>query len=784
MNGRTKTRQGAVRAVCAGLLGLALPLASAWGAALTLAAPVNVSQTPTATEKAKVVRLAYADSGTFRKAWVYTYLDGVAGSQNIYARVSFDEGASWQAPILLSRDLGGAPTGGQNITTPAGTFVADNDMPIIFAPPTTSGPKVTISWNSAYCPQNPAVGATGSYTSTVQGTGDFNQDGIPDRPYHCLWVASTTDPALATWNVAQLTDGTRDVINEAVAGNATGAGLGIVWQEDPLGLQPGEAEGPGDGGSGANVSGGTNIWYTYASSPVGTTLRANIVQLSDNNTTGTGQPGASRPNLSFSGSTAVVAYEESSCAGGSGGKCIVYHSFPYSTPDTNSPGTVMSDVTHSARRVRIVLQGAAAAGSSPLRALLLWRESPTAAPGAPADIMIRRGLVDTVARPGSTGFLPSDLLADSPQMLTSVVATGGNANAHRAVIRGDSIALAYDSTPDAVGSDPSHTAVPTATYNLFIVRSLAGGAPGSWTQPVNLSGVTVNDWRVVEPRLVATPGTIVNPLTGTPDPGDTQNTNVLYVAYGTEGNSLAAPSGRIYVSRSIDFGASFGAFTPVSPVTGGQSESQLRPTPDGSGMMALWMEEQTLGDAQTKDAMFALASVAHPDLGLSGRVGPTLPGGQHSVSIVVANKGPGDAPQVVLTGNLPPAFTVAGASGDGSCTASGETFTCTWPMLVAGATASADLAVSPTAVGEFTLTASVTSAVDDVEPADNSTTVYVSVPSVGATPMVSATESSGGGGCTLASGPRSVDPLLPLLAALGALSLALRRVRARTRQRR
>ena len=37
------------------------------------------------------------------------------------------------------------------------------------------------------------------------------------------------------------------------------------------------------------------------------TLLTNVAQLSDNETPGTGQPGASRPNLQISGATAVVA---------------------------------------------------------------------------------------------------------------------------------------------------------------------------------------------------------------------------------------------------------------------------------------------------------------------------------------------------------------------------------------------------------------------------------------------------------------------------------------------
>lgn len=753
---------------------LALAAGVAGAAPLTTSTPVNVSQTATATEKAKSVRLAYADNGTFRKAWLYTYLDGTAGRQNVYARVSLDDGASWQAPVLLSRDGAGAATGGQNVTTAAGTFVADNDMPMPFAPPITSGPQVTIAWNSAYCPADPTAGTSGPYTSAVQGTGDLDGDGTPDRPFHCLWVATTTDPALATWKVAQLTDGTRDLTNEVVAGNASGSGIGIAWQEDPAGLQPGEAEGPGDGGSGSHVTGGTNIWYTFAAKPDAATLRANIGQLSDNDVAGAGKPGASRPNLSFSGATAVVAYEETACVGGNGGKCVVYHSFAYNAPDRDAAGTVVSDPARNARRVRIVLQGAAAAGDSPLRTFLLWRESATAVPAAAADIVVRRGLRDTAARPGSTGFLGSDILADTPQQLTNVTASGGNANAHRAVIRGSSVALAYDATPDYAGADPARTAVPTATYDLFFMRSGANGAAGSWSSAVNLSNMGSPAVRVVEPRLVPTPGTVVNPITGVPDAGDQQDTDILYVAYGTEANTVAGNAGQVFIARTTSFGARFEEFTGVSTATSGQSEAQLRPTPDGRASALLWMQEQTAGDPQSKDAMFAIATAAAPDLVVTASSTSTAPGQPATVSFDVYNKGPGDARNVTLTGSLPTGLTLVGVGETGTCQAGADSFTCTWSELLAGQHVTAVLATSASTAGDYQVSATLASADPDANPADDTTTVTVAV----ADALPPAAQAEGGGGCTMAPDGR-FDPLLPLLAILGATSAWLRRRRGR-----
>jgi hypothetical protein len=598
-----------------------------------------------------------------------------------------------------------------------------------------------------------------------------------------VWVATTTDPALASWDVQQLTNGERDAIGDVVSGNSAGNAFGLAWQEDPAGLQPGEAEGRGDGGRGATVSGGTDIWYTHSMSPSGAGLRANIAKLSNNNAQGTGQPGASRPNLRISGSTAVVAYEESACTGGNGGKCIVYHAFAYSRPDTNAAGVVLSDVTKNARRVRFVLQGTAAAGSSSLRTVVLWRESATVVPGAPADIIVRRGMVDAGARPGSTGHLASDVLADAPQNLTNVAASGGNANAHRAIVRGGLVVLAYDQTPDMNGADPKKTAKPTANYNLFVTRSDEQGNPGSWSGAVNLSHIDAPEWTVVEPRMVPTPGTVVNPLTGRPDVGDVQNPDIFYVSYATATNSLAAAAGRVYLSRTTDRGVNFEPFVPVSPTLAGQSEAQLRPLSDGSSATVLWMGEQTLGDAATKDAMFAVATaVERPNLTLTALGTSFAAGGQRTVNLTLQNQG-GDARQVVLYGALPAGLSALGLSDPGACSLDATQFSCSYTELRAHASRTLSITVGSTTEGSYAVSASASSDGLDTDLGDNTVVFAVSVIAPVASPLPEPEPEPDpvpvdeGGGCAAAAGDRSaVDPTLLLLVGGGVLGMALRRI--------
>ena len=60
----------------------------------------------------------------------------------------------------------------------------------------------------------------------------------------------------------RLTSGRRDAF-QLFAGAAEDVAFGIVWQEDPKGLMPGEAEGPGEGWSGSNTHSKTDIWYSY-----------------------------------------------------------------------------------------------------------------------------------------------------------------------------------------------------------------------------------------------------------------------------------------------------------------------------------------------------------------------------------------------------------------------------------------------------------------------------------------------------------------------------------------
>jgi hypothetical protein len=273
---------------------------------------------------------------------------------------------------------------------------------------------------------------------------------------------------------------------------------------------------------------------------------------------------------------------------------------------------------------------------------------------------------------------------------------------------------------------------------------------------------------------VPTPGTIVNPLTGTPDAGDTQDPNVLYLSYATETNTLVGVSGRIYLSRSTDQGASFEPFVPVSATAAGQSEAQLRPLPDGSAAMVLWMGEQTIGNVDTKDAMYTVATAGPmPDLHLSATPATFAEGGPGTIILTLVNQGVGDAKNVVLSGSLPAGLTPVGISRGGACSFDGPAFRCNVADLPPSQSLTVFVTVSSATEGSYVVDATATSDGVDADSADNTTAAALSV-----TPPPPATATSGGG-CTTARSDTPFDPVLPLLAGLGLAGLALRRVGAR-----
>jgi hypothetical protein len=537
-------------------------------------------------------------------------------------------------------------TDGSDGRTP---FSGDAGKPTIFS----SGSHVVVTWVSNYCP------------SGAQRTITYRERDDREVPFSCVYAAHASGASLTdgTWTVNRLTDGSRDA-NQDVSRGMPNGGWAIVWQEDPRGLQPGEAEGPGDGASGARVSFGTDIWYTYSpANQLGAWQPPN--RLTDNQTSfgitmgleelnpikdangnlidldpvaeaiENGRTGASRPNLALLSNTAIVAYEETKGGGGGGsgggpggeaaGKFVRYHAFsPFGAPPTRAPGCIVSQPEENGRRVRLVAQGTPGPESD-LRWAIFWRQG-IGGQGASADIVLRLGSEDFA----STNLFPTvdagcatsdseaaSMLDNDPPLNVSSdtpIATDDdladatdansveNARAHRALLRGDDLYVGYTYTEDDA---LAQLARPRANYDYWM-RHLDAAA-GIWTSPNNLSQIRNKNVDAKEPRLVGTPG---NGPNCPADPEDCQDTRVFFAAWGTERKDPvtgAAVDLDIFVAYTANQGEDF---APAIRIARGdnvndQAEDQLRSTPDGNRMFSVWNDRDRTGAV---DARFTLGT--------------------------------------------------------------------------------------------------------------------------------------------------------------------------------
>lgn len=467
-------------------------------------------------------------------------------------------------------------------------------------------------------------------------------------PFSCMYVArlrwdSVTQQLVTTWpgglpyRTEQLSSGERDVKQDANRGNSSA--FVINWQEDPLGLKLGEADGPGDGASGANVNNGTDIWYASLQTSLFTSgdwttpvrITRNTVETTPLSSAGDkathppgdydrGNVGASRSNIGQIGSTVIIAYEETKGTQGFfEGKYIRYHSFEWNAPPPGGEvGCIISEPTENARRVRFLTQDV----TNEVPLLFIYKQGEYSQ-GGPSDIFLRRATggqftpdsldppidvanctssivtggnpIEDIVQPpalnlsgsaflgGGTGTAPDALSGDNPLE---------NALAHRGVMRGNTILIGYSYTPDLYRFQFLDDTDP---YNFYIRRSVDGGL--TWSDAVNMTPEITgpSQLTVKEPRIVGTPPTVAGGL-----PGNTQDPNVVYVAYGTQTNvrqPLFQPTDvDIYMMVSLDEGETW---SPAKALTAGDVvgglddeledfETQIRARPDGLEAHVVW----------------------------------------------------------------------------------------------------------------------------------------------------------------------------------------------------
>jgi len=173
-------------------------------------------------------------------------------------------------------------------------YFGDAKKPVV----QVKGNNILVAWTSKYCTSGKPAYAISQeddylfddpyYKEDIWGVGgpqrsvDYTEQGyleVGEIPYSCVWAARGTVVTQAmissggfwagrtvgeiVWfKPERLTSGRRDA-NQIFAGGADSAGFAIVWQEDPEGLMPGSAVGPGEGWSGATTNHKTDIWYSY-----------------------------------------------------------------------------------------------------------------------------------------------------------------------------------------------------------------------------------------------------------------------------------------------------------------------------------------------------------------------------------------------------------------------------------------------------------------------------------------------------------------------------------------
>ncbi len=627
---------------------------------------------------------------------------------DIVIKYSIDDGVTWSEALNI--DNTAALSSARGILVQEGPPMLDpltgtpdlvNDPRAVDYPGDSDKPNhrnignyLFISFGSKYCPVDETrfPGETQRFVTYTELFG-------VTVPYSCQYASRLVwNPSTKAFNTYEawgglpykterLTSGMRDAKQDANRGNKF-AHI-INWQEDPLGLKLGEAEGPGSGASGANVNNGTDIWYSYLdllnaagtgvdpgkfvngsyTAPVRISRNVFATQSLEGRDIETHPPGdydrgnvgASRSNIGQIDDTVVIAYEETKgTQGWEDGKYVRYHAFGFDTPPAGGEhGCIISDPWENARRVRFLTQSA----SQEVPLLFIYKQGDFTQGGA-SDIMLRRAV---------GGFMPENLqpavdvencrvsimddldplymTVNAPAMnFSGTRAIGGipgtgqvgesidtganmleNALAHRGMMRGSNILVGFSYVPDLARFQLLDTEAP---YNFMVRRSTDGGA--TWTNAVNLTPLVTADsgYTVKEPRIVPTPRS--GPKCAT-DPTDCQDPNVIYVAYGLQNNVLEyeeAGDFDIYMAVTFDGGASFAA--PKSITVGDalfgatdefeDFETQIKLRPDGRASYTVWSGN----DGTAKHAMFRSGLVR----GDTRAVETTLSGKQSQVTVI------------------------------------------------------------------------------------------------------------------------------------------------------
>lgn len=247
-----------------------------------------------------------------------------------------------------------------------------------------------------------------------------------------------------------------------------------------------------------------------------------------------------------------------------------------------------------------------------------------------------------------------------------------DARAHRGQLRGDFVVMGYSWTPNWAATRNYND-----KYNFYIRRSFDGGqtwttdpdgtaavmhteifmdpdepenadkhyeevteyAPNTFEPARNVSLLRNNKETVIEPRIVAVPGTIKTGGKWTGIDEDKQNRNVFYLSYGLAANDDSGAPTDLYWSFSKDKGQTLKEVEHVinpdssSPDAGEtvwiwdwlakkkdeeEGEAQLRMTPSGERFYACWLQEGEEGSDITFRRIMDMAFEDNVSLAIDG----------------------------------------------------------------------------------------------------------------------------------------------------------------------
>jgi uncharacterized repeat protein (TIGR01451 family) len=390
---------------------------------------------------------------------------------------------------------------------------------------------------------------------------------------------------------------------------------------------------------------------------------------------------------------------------------------------------VFDDPAQLASKTVILLFGAQAVGGDTFSITLAQPIDP-AAPGALADMGL--GISFSFQNNGAQQFSQIDV--NSQRLTTSAGGEddGGDSGGALITVGGIGDTNANPADPNATPTNPRsddelYSLLPfitSTTTSISVFTQNASRDDNIFFSYFNLSGAAI-----VGGGIVLGPATATNP-TGTPH---TVTATVVDVA--------GAPRLGVTVTFNVISGPNIGVTGQA--VTNASGQASFTYTGNGGAgidqINASFLQGSTTFTSNTVTKTWT-ASTAPPDLVVTKTASTSSPvvGVAFNYTIAVTNAGTGPATGVVVSDPLPGGLIFNGASSTvGTCALTAGVVNCSVGTLAAGAGATITISVIPSAPGAISNTAAATEAETDVTPANNASTIQLTVSTPPVVPTLS-----------------------------------------------